>query len=295
MAKPRVLVLRAPGTNCDYETEYAFERVGGDAERIHVNRLLENPQLIDAFQILCVPGGFSYGDDIAAGKVLAVQMQTHLSQQLAEFQAAGKLLLGICNGFQVLLKSGLLFADPSGPAEATLTWNDNGRYEARWVHLSVESQKCIFLRGIETMYLPVAHAEGKVVFRGAAEFERFGSEDRIALRYTKDPFHVQRCTVGSPATTASARLAVGSSAAPTSIQSPSPIDAELETVPYPFNPNGSESNVAGVCDPTGRVFGLMPHPERFIEPTQHPRWTREGLLPEGGGLQIFRNAVEFFG
>lgn len=257
MPQPHVLVLRAPGTNCDFETEQAFARVGGLAQRLHVNRLLENPQLLRDFQILCVPGGFSYGDDIAAGKVLAERMRNHLAEPLADFRGADKLILGICNGFQVLMKSGLLFGDPSGPAEATLTWNDNGRYESRWVNLQVESRNCIFLQGIERMYLPVAHAEGKLVFRDAEQARRMAAAGQIALRYT----------------------------------APQPGD----DVPYPHNPNGSQQHVAGICDPSGRVFGLMPHPERNIEPTHHPRWTREGLRDEGDGLQIFRNAVRYFG
>lgn len=257
MPQPHVLVLRAPGTNCDFETEHAFARVGGVAQRLHVNRLLENPNLLRDFQILCVPGGFSYGDDIAAGKVLAERMRNHLSEQLAEFRAAHKLILGICNGFQVLMKSGLLFDDPAGPAEVTLTWNDNGRYESRWVNLRVESSTCVFLQGIEQMYLPVAHAEGKLVFRDERQAQQMAAAGQIAVRYT----------------------------APQA----------SDDVPYPYNPNGSQQHVAGICDPSGRVFGLMPHPERNIEPTHHPRWTREGLRTEGDGLQIFRNAVRYFG
>ncbi len=257
MAQPKVLVLRAPGTNCDLETEYAFARVGGDPQRIHVNRLLENPGLLRDFQILCIPGGFSYGDDIAAGKVMAERMRNHLFEPLAEFRSAEKLILGICNGFQVLIKSGLLFVDPAGPAAATLTWNDNGRYESRWVHLQVESTRCIFLRGIQSLYLPVAHAEGKFVFRSDAEARQLADDQQIALRYSGRP-----------------------------------TDQDVE---YPHNPNGSQQHVAGLCDPSGRVFGLMPHPERNIEPTHHPRWTREGLREEGEGLQIFRNAVAYFG
>ena len=257
MATPKVLVLRAPGTNCDFETENAFARVGGAAQRLHVNRLLENPHLLRDYQILCVPGGFSYGDDIAAGKVMAERMRNHLFEPLSEFRAADKLILGICNGFQVLIKSGLLFADPLGPTEATLTWNDNGRYESRWVSLAVDSQRCVFLRGITSLYLPVAHAEGKFVFRSESEARRLTDQGQIALRYSQPQANGD--------------------------------------VPYPYNPNGSQHHVAGICDPSGRVFGLMPHPERNIEPTHHPRWTREGLREDGEGLQIFHNAVAYFG
>jgi phosphoribosylformylglycinamidine synthase len=257
MPHPRVLVLRAPGSNCDIETAHAFERVGGRADRLHVNRLLEKPELLGDYQILCIPGGFSYGDDIAAGKVFAERLRNHLYEPMSKFREADKLILGICNGFQVLIKTGLLFPDLAGAADATLTWNDTGRYESHWVNLEVESRNCVFLRGLDHLYLPVAHAEGKFVFRSEAEQRQLSSQHQIALRY-----------VGR-----SGEAAAG----------------------YPWNPNGSQLNVAGICDPTGRVFGLMPHPERHIDPTHHPRWTREGLQPEGDGLAIFRNAVAYFG
>ena len=136
MATPRVLVLRAPGTNCDFETAHAFQRAGAEAQRIHINRVLENPDLMKGFQILCIPGGFSYGDDVAAGRILANQMRNHLADVMQEFKVSDKLLLGICNGFQVLIKSGILLEDnENGDPPATLCWNDHGRYEDRWVHL----------------------------------------------------------------------------------------------------------------------------------------------------------------
>ncbi len=262
MAKPNVLVLRAPGTNCDAESAFAFEMAGANTERVHVNRLLDDGTLLQRFQILCIPGGFSYGDDVAAGKVMAAKIQHHLFEQMREFHAAGNLLLGICNGFQVLLKTGLLFADPTAELSATLTWNDNGRYEARWVTLQAASDRCIFLRGIKSMYLPVAHAEGKFMTRDSATLQQLDAQGQLALRYI--------APAGEPQTNGESNL------------------------PFPFNPNGSQESVAGFCDPTGRAFGLMPHPERFVQPTQHPRWTRDGLQPVGDGLQLFRNAVEFF-
>src|SRR5207247_2107580 len=158
-----VLVLRAPGTNCDAETAHAFSLAGAMPEQLHVNRLLEHPKQLVDFQVLCIPGGFSYGDDIAAGRILGNQLQHHLADALEEFRAAGKLILGICNGFQILLKTNLLLApDDNGPT-ATLTLNDSGRFEARWVRLNAEANKCVFLQGIREMELPVAHAEGKFV------------------------------------------------------------------------------------------------------------------------------------
>ncbi len=168
MPSPHVLILRAPGTNCDKESAFAFQKAGAKTETLHVNRLLEEPRLVDRFQILCLPGGFSYGDDVAAGRILANQIEHHLADAMARFKADGKLILGICNGFQVMIKSGILLPpEPGKGPPATLTLNDSGRYEDRWVRLRVEGQ-CVFLRGIESMYLPVAHGEGKFITRDAA-------------------------------------------------------------------------------------------------------------------------------
>ncbi len=263
MPQPRVLVLRAPGTNCDEESAFAFERAGGKAERLHINRLLESPALFQGFQILCLPGGFSYGDDLGAGRILGSQMQHHLADQLAQFKADGKLILGICNGFQVLLKTrALLDVDPQQGPAATLALNDSGRYEDRWVRLGADGSKSVFLRGIEQLYLPVAHAEGKFVVRQSAMLDRLRAAGQLALRYL-----------------------------PLGTEVPSPSAANL---PFPDNPNGSMGDVAGVCDASGRVLGLMPHPERYIDRTQHPRWTRGEGGPTGDGLALFVNAVQYF-
>lgn len=257
MATPRILILRAPGTNCDRETAYAFEVVGASTQVVHINQLLASPTLLNQFQVLCIPGGFSYGDDIAAGKILGNQIEHHLRGPLREFKDAGKLILGICNGFQVLIKTGLLLDDEQA-GSATLTWNGSRKYEDRWVHLGTTPTPCVFLRNVATLYLPVAHAEGRFVVQDPATLERLAQAGRLPLRY---------------------RRADGS---------------EHESVPYPENPNQSQANVAGLCDQTGRVFGMMPHPERHIDPTHHPRWTR--IRPSGppDGLAIFRNAVDFF-
>ena len=263
MAQPNVLILRAPGTNCDEETAFAFGKAGGKAELVHVNRLLENAALFSRFQILCIPGGFSYGDDVAAGRILANQIQHHLAEQLAEFKAAGKLILGVCNGFQVLIKSGILLdPDPQHGPQATLTWNDSGKFEDRWVKLGVDGAKSILLSGIEAMYLPVAHAEGKFVPRDDQVLGALHSAGQLVLRY-------QRLHGDGD----------GGSSGP---------------VPYPDNPNGSVADTAGVCDATGRVLGLMPHPERHVDPTQHPRWTRGEAGEVGDGMKVFTNAVEYF-
>ncbi len=255
MASPNALILRAPGTNCDEETQLAFEMVGGLAKRIHVNALRENPRLLREFQILVVPGGFSHGDDIGAGKVLALQFQHFLAETLRQFRDEEKLILGICNGFQVLLKAGLLVPpDEDGPV-ATLGFNESGKYEDRWVHMQVTPGKCPFLKGIEQLTLPVGHGEGNFTCRKEWIMRGLAQAGQVVLRYSD--------SVGGRGT-------------------------------YPINPNGSQDDIAGICDYTGRVLGMMPHPDRHLFGTQHPQWTRHGLKNEGDGLQLFRNAVEFF-
>lgn len=253
---PRVLILRAPGTNCDEETAHAFALAGGTPERWHVNRLLEQPQRLADFQVLCIPGGFCYGDDIAAGRILGNQIRHHLADPLQAFRDSGKLVLGICNGFQVLLKTELLLAgDAAGPI-ATLAANDSGRFEDRWVRLVATGGKCVFLNDVTELELPVAHGEGKFVPRDERVLESLRRAGQLVLRYA------------------------GRSAKPQAV--------------YPDNPNGAIDDVAGVCDATGRVFGLMPHPERFVDPTQHPTWTRGPQREVGAGLRIFQNAVRYF-
>ena len=275
MPAPRVCVLRAPGTNCDVETAFAFETAGGQPERLHLFRLLERPELLDDFQIVCVPGGFSYGDDIGAGVIFSRQLRGRLGDALGRFLAADKLMLGICNGFQVLLKAGIL---PGGaaawpppadqPPDATLTWNLNGKYTAVWVRLRVDAPKNAFLRGIDSLELPVAHAEGRIVVRNPEVLQTWREQRQIALSYRPNAGEAESVS-GSDG------------------------DAVL---PFPVNPNGSTANIAALGDPTGRILGLMPHPERFLHATQHPQWTR-GLTRRGPGrgLRLFQNAVEYFG
>jgi len=255
MATPRVLILRAPGANCDVETQFAFERAGAVAERIHVNRLRERPGLLKEFQVLVVPGGFTYGDDVAAGKILANQLGHFLGDALRTFRDEDKLILGICNGFQALLKAGLVVApDEEGPL-ATLAGNASGRFEDRWIYLRATPGNCPFLTGYEQFHLPVAHGEGRLVVREPWILQGLQQSGQIVLRF---------------------------------------VAADGGAPKYPENPNGSEDDVAGLCDVSGRVLGLMPHPERHVLPTQHPRWTRQGLAAEGDGLRLFRNAVQYF-
>ncbi|MBI3464366.1 MAG: phosphoribosylformylglycinamidine synthase I [Planctomycetes bacterium] len=270
MATIQVLVLRAPGTNCDGETAHAFELAGARPVRVHVNALLQSPGMLAEFQVLVIPGGFSYGDDVAAGKILANQLRIGLGDHLRQFRDGGKLILGICNGFQVLMKSGLLpgWADAEAAGQqATLAHNDSGKFEDRWIHLVADPGRCPFLQGITSLDLPIAHGEGKFVCRDDGVLEQLRSNGQIVLRY-------------APAISPGA---LGQSA----------ISNQL--LPYPINPNGSQSNIAGICDPTGRVLGLMPHPERHVDYTQYPHWTRRRLASEGDGLALFRNAVRYFG
>ena len=255
MARPRAIVLRAPGTNCDEETADAWQRAGATVETWHVNRLIESPAALDRFQILTIPGGFSYGDDLGAGRILATRLGIVLGDALRRFHDRGGLVLGICNGFQVLVRSGLLPGGPS-PCPTTLAHNDSGRFEARWVRLLPRPGLSPFVSFTEPIELPVAHGEGRFVTAEPARPGPPGTSGQIVLAI--------RDRDGRP------------------------------TQDYPANPNGSARGIAGVCDPTGRIFGLMPHPERFIDPWHHPRWTRrrESHSPEGDGLRIFRSAVE---
>jgi len=260
--KPRVLVLTGYGINCDYETEYAFSMrgVGGRAERVHVNDLVgahSSGKSLDDYEILAVPGGFAYGDDIAAGKALANKLTHHLREQLDKFISDGKLIIGICNGFQVLVKMGLLPAvgKSYGEQQVTLTYNDSNKFEDRWVYMNANPKsRCIFTKGIDRIYLPVRHGEGKLIVKSPELLKQMQRRGQIALQY---------------------------------------VDKDGKPGGYPGNPNGSQDNIAGLCDPTGRVFGLMPHPECYLFRTNHPRWTRERLPNEGMGVAIFRNAVRF--
>ena len=259
--KPKAIILRTAGTNCDYETKYALEKAGADVDLVHVNQLVKDKGLLSSYHIFVLPGGFTYGDDIAAGKVLANQLRHHLLDELTRFVDDGKLVIGICNGFQVLIKMGLLpginGTQPSSNEyrqEFTLTYNDSNKFEDRWVYLKSFSDKSVFIDNDCMLYIPIAHAEGKFVADNGGELENLGKSGQIIFKY---------------------------------------VDKDGNIANYPWNPNGSLENIAGICDSTGRVLGMMPHPERYIEPTQHPRWTREGLKAEGDGVAIFRNAVNY--
>jgi len=256
MVKIKAIVLRAAGINCDMETEYALELAGAKAQRMHINRIIEDKTLLDEFQIIVFPGGFSYGDDVAAGKILANQIIHHLYEPIQKFIDDGKLVLGICNGFQVLVKTGILPGDNSTKhqEEVTITYNDNGKFEDRWVYLAPQTAKCILIEPGRQIYLPVAHAEGKVVTRNTAILDKLKSDGHVAFKY---------------------------------------VDKNGEEGDYPINPNGSMDSIAGLTDTTGRILGLMPHPERFVRPTQHPHWSRLKEKPDSDGMTIFNNAVKY--
>ena len=261
MSTASVLILRAAGINCDEETAHAFRLAGAArVDPVHINAFIHGRRSLSEYDVLVLSGGFSYGDDLSGGKVLANELQCKLMDDMESFIGEGKLILGICNGFQVLVKMGLLpQTKPGGRRqEATVFYNDSGKFECRWVHLRRNPDSpCVFTRDMpETIYIPVANGEGKVMLASADVRERLGPGGHIVLRYVNPPW-------------------VGGGAAE-----------------YPWSPNGSVDAIAGICDATGRIFGLMPHPERYTHPTHHPRWTREGCK-EPDGLHIFRNAVEY--
>jgi phosphoribosylformylglycinamidine synthase I len=247
----KALVLIAPGTNCDAETVFAIETAGGIGEPVTVGALIQGNKHLNDYQIMVIPGGFSYGDDISAGTVLANKLKLSLGAEIPDFVRRGGLVLGVCNGFQVLVKMGILPGfRADGKQPLTLTGNDSGRFECRWVNLFVARESpCVFTRGIENIYLPVAHGEGKLV----------------ALKDVLPQIHPVVYYADENGN---------------------------KTMRYPDNPNGSMDAIAGICDATGRIFGLMPHPERYITPTQNPRWTRlENSEGWGDGFRVYRNAV----
>jgi len=251
--KPKALIIRAAGTNCDVETAYAFMRAGAETKISYIDEVKKSDIL--EYQILVLPGGFTYGDDISAGKILANEIKYHLKENLHKFIEKGNLMIGICNGFQILVKCGILpHLDTYFEAQSvSLITNDSHRFEDRWVHLRVYPEKSPFTRGLpEKIMLPVAHAEGKFVVRDDEILNKI--EEHIVFQY---------------------------------------VDEQGKDAGYPNNPNGSIRGIAGICDKTGRILGLMPHPERYISYLQHPAHTREILNSDGDGFRIFLNAVEY--
>lgn len=244
---PQTLILRTAGTNCDQELAHAFELAGAETTTLHLHDLIEDPRKLESFDLVGFPGGFSYGDDIAAGRIFANRLKHRLYEPLLAAIDRGVPMFGPCNGFQVLVKLGLLPDPHAAGQEVTLAHNTSGRFIDRWTPMTVEAgSKCIWTQGLGDHDLPMAHGEGRFTAPPQV-LDRLEANGQVALRYAN-------------------------------------------------NPNGSDRDIAGVCDPTGLVFGLMPHPERFLHPTNHPQWTRQP--PEFHqetpvGLRYFQNAVEY--
>ncbi len=254
MDRPNVLILHATGTNRDREAAWAVEHAGGQPTILHVNQLRERPARLHDYRMLILPGGFSYGDALGAGRLWASDLRWLFQDELAKFIETGKPILGICNGFQALVKSGWLPGPPQDVPQATLTRNASNRFECRWVWLEPHSNgPCVFTRGLsERIYCPVAHGEGRFVPHSETVLDQLRARSQIALTYVGAD--------GGPAT-------------------------------YPANPNGSVGNIAGICNEQGNVLGLMPHPEDHIVPWQHPRWTR-GEKGEQG-LALFAQGIRY--
>lgn len=261
----KAIVIAGNGTNCEREVAHACCLAGATTDIIHISELLTGRVKLADYHFLNLAGGFLDGDDLGSAKAGANRLmyarvagsQASLAEQLKQFIAAGRLVMGVCNGFQLMVKMGLLPAvDGTFVQNCTLTFNQRGRFEDRWTWLKVDPESpCIYTRGLDALYLPVRHGEGKFVSDSPATLAQLEAAHLTVLKY------------------ADSRL--------------------TPTMLYPDNPNGSQRSVAGLCDPSGRLFGLMPHPEAFIHRTHHPRWTREDLPEEGMGLQLYRNAIQF--
>ena len=268
MTKVNALVLTGYGLNCDNETAYALELAGANAEKVHINSLIDGTAKLDRFQVMVFIGGFSWGDDHGAGVIQSVRLKTNIGDQILEFVEKGNLVMGICNGFQSLANLGLLpgLDHDYRKRSVALTFNDCGNFRDQWVTLKTDSKSpCIFTRGIDLAELPVRHGEGKF-YTDEATLMRLLDNHQVALQYARP-------------------------------------DGQAAEGSFPHNPNGSVADVAGICDPTGRIFGLMPHPEAYNHWTNHPDWTRRQALQKRQhttladsqpvGIRFFQNAVDF--
>jgi len=262
------IVITGNGTNCEMEMAHACRLAGSDeVDIVHISRLLYGEKRLDDYHFLNLPGGFLDGDDLGSAKAGANRVlhakiagkEEELYDQFTRFIDQGKLILGVCNGFQLLVKLAMLpgFDGDYKRQVVTLTFNDSGRFEDRWAYLRVnQTSKCVFTKGIEGMYLPVRHGEGKFVPKDEGVLDRLHRNRQVVMQYSHEDY----------------------------------ADIAMD---YPYNPNGSTDGIAGICNETGRIFGLMPHPEAYLHYTNHPRWTREKLPEDGMGLAIFKNAVDF--
>lgn len=254
ITKPKICILISDGTNCDEDLFYAFEKAGGSPQYVHVNELRNKEKQLKDFQILALPGGFSYGDDLTSGKVLAVELMSFFRKDLQEFVDKKGFILGVCNGFQTLVRTGLLPFTTLGTMHATLTNNDSGHFECRWAKMKVEKgSKASYLNNIDYhLTVSINHGEGKF-FTDKKTLKEIEEKKLVVFRYVDES--------GKP------------------------------TQAYPANPNGALHAIAGICDPTGRILGFMPHPEKFVDKTQYPNWRRENNTPTN--LQLFENIVNF--
>lgn len=259
----RALVLRTAGINCDGETVRALEMAGSDVDLVHLDLVAKEPQRFDDTNLIVIPGGFSFGDDVSAGRVFGLELRHALSEKLCAFVDRGGFVLGVCNGFQVLVESGLFEREVGTQTiperSIALTANESAHFECRWVSMKAENSACTWLAGLDVMPVPIAHGEGRFVVRDTRVLDRLKAKRQVALRYVS---------------------ADGSSARG-----------------YPENPNGSAADIAGICDPSGRVLGLMPHPERNLTPWNHPQWTRLNATSKsprtvGEGVEFYRRLVE---
>lgn len=253
----KTLILTGYGINAEKELKWAFDLAGAESDIVHLEDVIENKSILKNYKVLAFPGGFSFGDHISSGKVFANLVKYNLFDEVQDFIAKDNLVIGICNGFQVITKLGLLpsFDNDYKPV-VSLTGNDSGHFENRWVTVKVEDSKSPWLKGINQLSLPVRHGEGKLITKDQAVLERLKNNGHVALRYI-DP--------SSPDKPAS----------------------------YPHNPNGAYYDIAGITNEKGNVFGLMPHPEAYYCKELHPNWT-EGVEESKTGLDIFKNAVEYF-
>jgi phosphoribosylformylglycinamidine synthase I len=268
MKKVKSIILAGNGINCEMEMAHACRLAGSEVvDIVYLYDILSGEIQLDNYHFLNLPGGFLDGDDLGSAKAMAHRLKYAkiagsgecLEEVILRFIGEGKLVLGVCNGFQLMVKAGLLpgFDGNYGKKVVTLTCNDSGRFEDRWVYLKVNSQgPCIFTKGLQGVYLPVRHGEGKFIPQDGEVLKKLQQENLIALQYSEP-------------------------------------DYQNPTMEYPLNPNGAIAAIAGICDQTGRLFGMMPHPEAYLYSVNHPRWTRERVAEEGMGLAIFRNAVEY--
>jgi phosphoribosylformylglycinamidine synthase I len=273
MTTVKALVLTGYGLNCDYETDFSLKAAGAESHRVHINEIISgrgpaNAVRLQDYHILVFGGGFSWADDHGAGVVMASKLKRHMGEQIERFIEEGKLILGICNGFQCLVNLGLLpaFNLEYGERRVALTYNDSGNFVDTWVNLRINPKSpCVFTKGITTIELPVRHGEGKF-YAKAGDVEQLFQNHQVVLQYADEKGNEAKGK-------------------------------------WPLNPNGSLRDIAGICDPSGRILGLMPHPEAFNHYTNHPDWTRkkhiakQGKKPEssseGEGMKIFRNAVSY--